>query len=794
MWVFDAMGFGANVINGIQLGTQLSLLIWLVNGGLVFLIRAVSWQIDSLLLSFITRIYTYFVQLLEGKMFNEEVVSAVMRNIYIFIGVIIFFRLMMVIISYIVNPELVNDGKVGANQLVKRVIIGLAGIILVPTIFTFINNFQAAVLKDQVIQRIIVPEDLLEVSSKKMDNAGAYIGSYVLSGFVSPSANASNKTISEYNIAVSKGSISTIDVNRGAGFLGVNGGIGNYEYGYFFFLSTFVLGYVLFLMAKYCLDIAIRFFKLFLYQLIAPIAMIEYMINGSQDGVFKNWRTSVISSYCMIFTRVFALWFVIFVMTLMGGDLPSSKYTNGSLLAHPDYLLRAIIMIALLAFMMDLPKIIGQVFGLDLEQESSATGLLNSIKGGIGKITGAGLAMGGAFAGGLIGSAKGLASGAAGSGLQARANSLKKAAANETDPNKAKALSQRADALQDRANKVGTLGKNLSTTSLNSLKGARQGMMKAAMGANQYTNAAYSGYSGVGESVSSKQKQREEQEHQTAREAQEDRFRAGVNKRLDRMSNDDLAKQATNSAPRGASYEQVLTNAAESKTLATAQENGFITTNGTTATVDGAKANVQAEIEGHLKGGMEVDAVANVVSADMGSKLGVSEQTVKQIVQTEYAAAGGISAISGNASLTASVSKNIVDSVYNSAVEVSKQEVAPSVRKEYGNRTMTNIENTGDRIVDSVNTQGTNVSNRVDEVVNRVENVDRNVSQTNTTLNNINTNVNRTNTTLNNVKTSIDVQTRINHQDLGRINDTTHRIERDAERISRAARNIDRKL
>lgn len=779
MWVFDPMGLGAEVINGIQLGTQLSLLFWLVSGGLVFLIRVISWQIDSLLLSFIAKIYTYFVDLLEGTMFNTEVVNAVMRNIYIFIGVIIFFRLMMVLIKYIVNPELVSDGKVGANQLVKRVIIGLAGIIMVPTIFSFATKFQAAILEDQVIQRVIIPEDILESVKEKEENAGGYIGSYVLSGFVSPSSVATGLTNSEFKVALSKGDLSTIDVNRGAGFVGTFKGNSNtnYEYNYFFFLSTFVLGYVLFLMAKYCLDIAIRFFKLFLYQLIAPFAMIEYMINGSQDGVFKNWKNAVLSSYFMVFIRVFSIWFVIFVMTLMSGDLSGNKYTNNSLLHNPDYLLRAIIMIALLAFMMDLPKIVGQVFGLDLEQESSATGLLNSIKGGIGKIAGAGLAMGGAFAGGIVGSAKGLAGSALNkSGIgekigNKRADSLmNKSKQSGLDPNKQKALLDRAKQAESAGKSFG-LGLGDMKTANDSLKASRKGMMKAAMGVSQYTNAAYGGYTSVGESASAKQKQREEQEHQTAREVQEDQFRNDVRRGFSTISNDDLAKQTRNSMPKDATFNEVLNATAESKTLETAQVNGFVTTSGTTATIDGAKANIQAEVEGHLNSGMSVDAVANVVSADMGSKLGVSDQTVRQIVQTEYSNGQ----TSGASPVT--VSQNIVNKVYDAAVDISKQEVAPSVRKEYGNRTMTNVEATGDRIVDSVNTQGTQVSNRVDEVVNRVENVDRNVRQTNTTLNTVNTNINKTNTTVDKVRRSIDINTNITRNAATTINNTIKREE-----------------
>lgn len=681
MPTWDVIATVQNVLSLVLEGTQLGMSLWLISGGLMFLIRNISFIIDLLLINFIGAVYTWFDDLLNGTMFNTEVTNAVMKNIYIFIGVIVFFRLMMVLLKYIVNPELVNDGKVGASNLIKRVIIGMAGIILIPTIFSVANDFQSAFLKDQVIQKILVPEDLIETTKNKVGNAGRYIGTYVLAGFINPSSKASPGEVKAYDLALSKGDLSSIDINAG-GFMTLGWSI--YKYNYFFFLSTFVLGYVLFLMLKYCLDLVTRLFKLFIYQLLAPVAMIEYMINGSQDGVFKNWRTAVLSTYCMLFIRVFALWFVVFVMTLMSGDLPDDTYVNGSLLNKPDYLLRAIIIVALLAFMMDLPKIVGNIFGLDLEQEGSATGLLNSIKGGFTKIAGAGLTMGGAMVGGAIGAAKG----GLGSLNALGANKTKAAAQNATGAQKKKLL-KTAAGLQARADKLGTFG----TTGKDALKGVGSSMIKAGMNSNQFTQAAYSGYTSVGDTVkgkADKRKAEQAQEIQEAREQARDEREIARDRRqnMENIYNSPAGKSMTKDQLHQASVESEI--------------------NAKLSNVD--LSAVAAELDALISKGSKVKVAADLVSKEVGNTLNVAPQQVKRIVQDVY---------DDSNIAPPDKAQRIVDEVRGSAFDTTMRETEVIVNQVYGNRVMDNVSPVTQTVNQEMGQQVSNVTSNATQTVNQ---------------------------------------------------------------------------
>jgi len=472
------------IFAGLELGVEglkINILTWFLLGGWKFVLRTFGFWIDTNLVKIIGKIYTYFMQLLEGKMFTDEVISELMRNVYVFIGIIMFFRLMMIVIKYVVNPDLVNDAKLGVNSLIKRVVIGMCGILFFPTIFDVAMEFQSNVVKDQLIQQIVIPKSMLDAVMKKVDRGGEYIGTYVLAGFISPGENASNQTKKEYKQAVENGDLSSINTLDKDGWLD-----NTYEYDYFFLISTLCLGYVLYLMIKYCLDVATRFFRLLMYQMLAPIAMIEYMINGSDDGVFKSWRTGVLGTYFMLFIRMIAIWFVVFVMVLMSDK---TSHSAGTLLATDDFLLKALIIIALLGFLMDLPKLIGQVFGLDLEQESGAGGILKQVGGMLKTAAIGGLSMGGAAIGGAIGAGKAL--GKTGMGMKGKdGTSLRDKLNNKLSSN---------GTIQSLNNRLGN-NSFMQSAKENNLKEHMQkagsGIFAAAMGSNQYTGSAYKGYRG----------------------------------------------------------------------------------------------------------------------------------------------------------------------------------------------------------------------------------------------------------------------------------------------------------
>ena len=145
----------------------------------------------------------------------------------------------------------------------------------------------------------------------------------------------------------------------------------------------------------YCVDVAIRVFKLIILQLIAPIPIISYIDpKASKDGAFNKWIKTVISVWADLFIKLGVIYFVILVI--------SELITSGSIInitmdlfgqgVRGNLVLLALI-IGLLFFAKDAPKFIADAMGIKMAENGK-------LFGGLGKIMAAG-----ALGAGALGSA-----------------------------------------------------------------------------------------------------------------------------------------------------------------------------------------------------------------------------------------------------------------------------------------------------------------------------------------------------------------------------------------------------
>lgn len=185
----------------------------------------------------------------------------------------------------------------------------------------------------------------------------------------------------------------------------------NYKYG----ISTAVGVGVLYLFLMFCIDIAVRSVKLGFLQMISPIPIISYVDPKSgKDGMFSKWFKMCTNTYLELFIRLFALYFGIYTITLVG---EFRDVTTGEVV--DNWLVKIFMIIGILIFIKKLPDILKKIIGEGMgdfkftanplkkfEDEAFGgkrlTGLAAGTAMGVaGMATGAGLArgLGGAWAG-----------------------------------------------------------------------------------------------------------------------------------------------------------------------------------------------------------------------------------------------------------------------------------------------------------------------------------------------------------------------------------------------------------
>lgn len=371
-WIQTIANGGVLIAQLVQMGSMLYLMNQITNGAWIFKqARKFCIEFDQILVQYADKIYGYFVEIVGGTLITPEIIDGLMSRVYIIVGVFIFFKLMIVAIKYMVNPETFADDKVGANTLVKRVIIGSIIILFIPTIFSTAERLQKAIIGDRVIEKIILPADVYKEIIKTR-NPGRDLAMLVFNGFfewndaidssqVKKVYNSYNKVKVYNDLTLFNKSYINEEKND------------TYVINYIPIISTLATGYLLFMLVKYTLEVAFRSFKLMFLQVLSPFVIVNYMLDTSQEETMKKWLNSTISTYLIIFIRVMTLW----LATLMAYYLKNGV-SGDSVLNNPDPLLKSLIVLALFAFLKDLPKIISEIFGYNLQENETITGIMST--------------------------------------------------------------------------------------------------------------------------------------------------------------------------------------------------------------------------------------------------------------------------------------------------------------------------------------------------------------------------------------------------------------------------------
>ena len=157
-----------------------------------------------------------------------------------------------------------------------------------------------------------------------------------------------------------------VDLSTGANRVGYDNN-SDFIISYSHFVSTIVGIATVYLLLLFCIDIAIRSVKLGFLEMIAPVPILSYIDpKSSKDkGMFHQWYKMCITTYLSLFLRLFALFMGIYVISMIAGngyrDVITGEPIRGS------WLLEVFMIIGILIFAKQLPKIIEDIFGVKMD-------------------------------------------------------------------------------------------------------------------------------------------------------------------------------------------------------------------------------------------------------------------------------------------------------------------------------------------------------------------------------------------------------------------------------------------
>ncbi len=297
--------------------------------------------------------------------------TGIQSRIYVIITIYMLFKITISMLSYLVNPDSINDKERGVGKMSTRVIVALAMLIFFPTGFHFLNTVQPHIIE-------ALPRIILQKNVNSGDNLGqslSTMGSDIaFSTYNGVFFNTNRENLPEGVHTVSQ---ATDYINEP-----VDGDNNSYKYEYIPIVGMITAIVMTLIILGYCIDIAVRVFKLIILQLIAPIPIISYIDpKSSKDGAFSKWIKMVISVWTELFIKLGCIYFIFLVIyelfqSNVIGNLTSELFGNSGV--RGGLVILALI-IGLLFFAKDAPKFICDAMGIKRNENGKLFGGLSKV-------------------------------------------------------------------------------------------------------------------------------------------------------------------------------------------------------------------------------------------------------------------------------------------------------------------------------------------------------------------------------------------------------------------------------
>lgn len=394
--------------------------------------RAMAMAIDGVAFSLLDNAYNVVMELSTAEFLQHESIKSITESIYILVGVVAFFRLALVLVNAIIDPEKLNEKGKGLSNIFFRVVGMIIILAVTPFLFQMSYELQGKIvgLKNSGKSENIIFKTILgDKANMGGANAGKALQNIALSslitvndeyvesftplecvpnnngtctnqgGYVYDDSNGKcdwdncKSAISVYNDMYVNEDMSPVKLGKYAGVSKKIDGEEIYVYNYLFLITTFVGGFMTYIIISFAIDIAVRMFELVVLEVLSPLFIATFVDpKSAQSGPFKNWLSAVGKSYANLYIKL-----AILALTILLISFVNQSHMFQDMDASVSGFAKIITVIGLLIFAKKAPKWIMDMIGIKGD-ESGLGGL------SIGKKLG-----GMALAGGLVN--KGLESG-----------------------------------------------------------------------------------------------------------------------------------------------------------------------------------------------------------------------------------------------------------------------------------------------------------------------------------------------------------------------------------------------
>ena len=362
-------------------------------GSVTSVFRNLFLLIDTGVYWLVDQAYWLFSMLSEASLFTQTQIESFASRIYVLVSIIMFFKLGFSFINYIINPDSFTDKQKGGAALIKKIVITMALLVSVPTIFNEAYYLQKIIFQNHVIDKVLLGDTSSQTDDANKNNA---VSTYAFLTFFKPTsyleecrtyegvsisaaceaalnkedttnhnpgtaykaalANYDLKTIMQSEIANTTGIFTS---NSGGDFYKADA---FYLFDYNYPISTVVGGFLAWIMIGFCLDLAVRSVKLSFLQIIAPIPIILSLSPQQKNNTLANWGKECVSTWASLFIRVLVITFALSAIITINTDGGIFSFVTGG--TNQFSMVTVFVMLGILLFAKEFPKLLEDILGI----------------------------------------------------------------------------------------------------------------------------------------------------------------------------------------------------------------------------------------------------------------------------------------------------------------------------------------------------------------------------------------------------------------------------------------------
>lgn len=343
-------------------------------------VKGVLVYIDSIIFGLIDDAYNLIYLFGSNSLIEDTVIKDVIHNLYFVICIFAFFKLAMLLVNAIINPDKLSDKEQGAGKVVINILVMFVLLIAVPIIFTESREITSFILggtdgkNGNYINKLILGTDVNgENPGSTMKKAAISALIFPESDFVdgtSPSDLCTGKCADAVNDYYAGMAEDTADVPWSvlSHYMDVKSrnsdGDEVYVYHYTVLLTAAVGIFITYVLFSFVIDIAIRAVKMAILEMLAPLFIVSYIDpKSAKSGPFHNWVKTTLQVYASLFIKLAV---ISIMLLLLQKVLPGMN--RG---AFKGYLFAKIIVIlAILIFIKSAPDWISSLIGIKSDDTS----------------------------------------------------------------------------------------------------------------------------------------------------------------------------------------------------------------------------------------------------------------------------------------------------------------------------------------------------------------------------------------------------------------------------------------